>query len=32
MQGWRVVFCDEGGRGFDFYYDLAVDKEVGPST
>jgi hypothetical protein len=32
MQSLRVVFCDEGGRGFDFQYDLAVDKEVGPST
>ena len=30
MQSFRVVFCDDGARGFDFWYDLAVDKEVGP--
>ncbi len=30
MQSLRVVFGDEGIRGFDFEYDLAVDKEVGP--
>jgi len=29
MQGLRLVFCDEGGRGVDFQLDLAVDEDLG---
>ena len=30
MQSLGVVFCDERGGGFDFEYDLALNKVVGP--